>query len=342
MSLSALINKESFKKAFSRLFLNYKFINRFFYTQTRNRLSVLMYHRVTKTPKCIHSRQSGMFIEDKMFEKQIEYLMAHYSIISLKDLQEFIENGTALPSHPLLITFDDGYRDNYLYALPILKKRNLPAIIFAATGYIDRQLIPWRERYYRLIEELSVQDIVQAIKDSGIICPKKSCVSEDTLHHWFVNLTEDQRNALWPILEHEAQIDPVEYENLFCSWEELRAMDQAGFSVEDHTISHPELPELCDELIKDEIVASKEMIEAKLDKTVTAVAYPFGIYDHRVLSKIDELGIVFSFTTCSGLTRFKEIKANRLSIPRNGQSLDDTFEIFAFKASGAWKYLKKS
>lgn len=335
------ITKGAIKKTITHYCFTNLFFHRFFYRQTKTRLCVLMYHRITVTPESVHPRQSGSFVSEKMFQRHVDYLMAHYSIISIEDLVQFVRQGTPLPPHPVLITFDDGYRDVYLYALPILKKQNLPAVMFASTGFINRQYIPWRDRYYRIIEKLTVQEIVHTIAQSGIVTIEKNILSEDELYQLFFYLHEKIRENLMPVLEEKAGIDPSEYDRLFCSWKDLIAMERAGLSVESHTVSHPDMPDISDDQIKKEVTASKQLIEEKLSKNVFAFAYPFGGYDNHITPQMDDLDILFSFTVEYGLVNYDELLDRRHSICRNGQSLDDNFEIFRLKATGGWRYFDK-
>ena len=94
-------------------------------------LSVLYYHRVTDI--C----QDGMTSGVEAFEEQIRFLKKHYQILSASELESYLnQNENYKRKNCVLITFDDGYEDNYINALPILKKYNCPAIFFISTSYI--------------------------------------------------------------------------------------------------------------------------------------------------------------------------------------------------------------
>ncbi|MBN2284805.1 MAG: polysaccharide deacetylase family protein [Tissierellales bacterium] len=98
-------------------------------------LSVLYYHRVSDI--C----QDGMTIGIDDFEKQIRFLKRQYNIISGDDLRQYMDimNGRLIPKKMVLVTFDDGYEDNYTNALPILIKYTCPAIFFVSTGLIGNE-----------------------------------------------------------------------------------------------------------------------------------------------------------------------------------------------------------
>ena len=77
------------------------------------------------------------------FEEVIKYLSNHYTFVSIHEALRILE-GTMQARKPLLITFDDGYMDNYTDAFPILKKYSVPAIIFLATDFVDGKMWIWQ------------------------------------------------------------------------------------------------------------------------------------------------------------------------------------------------------
>ncbi len=113
------------------------------------RVPVLMYHKVSPGEK------EKYRVSPERFNSQIAYLFKKgYQTISPNELLGFIREGKALPKRPLLITFDDGYRDNFTYAYPILKRYRFQATIFLVTQYIgkknewsggDEEILSWEE-----------------------------------------------------------------------------------------------------------------------------------------------------------------------------------------------------
>lgn len=107
-------------------------------------IPVLNYHQVNPVEK------SPLTVPLDNFAAQIEYLDANgYTTISPEELHDFLVNGTQLPDKPVLITFDDGYADNYEYAYPILKEHNMKASIFLVSDYMERfdNYLNWKQVY---------------------------------------------------------------------------------------------------------------------------------------------------------------------------------------------------
>ena len=90
------------------------------------RLAVIMYHGLIDDT----SKQNKYFIDPKYFEQDLEYLTQNgYHTIFASDLINCFEKGIPLPENPVMLTFDDGYYNNYTFAYPLLKKYNCKAVI---------------------------------------------------------------------------------------------------------------------------------------------------------------------------------------------------------------------
>jgi len=103
-------------------------------------VTILAYHRV------FPDKRGSLAVTPENFEYQLtSFLQKGYSAITLKDLYEnYLKMGKAIPPRTLVITFDDGYKDNYAYAFPILRKLKVPATIFLAADYIGKEVtFPW-------------------------------------------------------------------------------------------------------------------------------------------------------------------------------------------------------
>lgn len=104
------------------------------------------------------------------FESQMRYLSEEYNPISLETAAQHIQDGTSLPSRAIVVTFDDGYRDNYENAYPIVKKYNIPATVFLTTGFVGTGELPaWERGHYAGEKPLMLSwKQVREMSDSGI------------------------------------------------------------------------------------------------------------------------------------------------------------------------------
>lgn len=97
-----------------------------------------MYHYISASPSAQDRIRVGLSVPPEMFEAQLKLLSDNgYTTISLRDLYEFLAVGKALPDKPIILTFDDGYLDNYTNAFPILQKYGMVGTFFVLTGPAD-------------------------------------------------------------------------------------------------------------------------------------------------------------------------------------------------------------
>ncbi|MBI3813684.1 MAG: polysaccharide deacetylase family protein, partial [Nitrospinae bacterium] len=153
----------------------------------------LAYHRVSD------DRDESVSASIENFSKQISFLIKHFSIIPLARLIESIENKEPLPLNPVVITFDDGYKDVFINAYPVLKKYNLPATVFITTDYIEEKDLPYNpplpygERVgacprsiYRGVRGMSWDDIQEMANNNILIG------SHTISHPALSNLSDDE------------------------------------------------------------------------------------------------------------------------------------------------------
>lgn len=115
---------------------------------------VLMYHSIGEPLK----EESLLDVSEDAFQKQMSFLRdGGYHVVSLLDLADLISRNKAIPFKTVVITFDDGFENNYTKAYPILKKYNFPATIFMITGYIGRQKEMLGHRYGFLNKEMLLE-----------------------------------------------------------------------------------------------------------------------------------------------------------------------------------------
>jgi peptidoglycan/xylan/chitin deacetylase (PgdA/CDA1 family) len=100
---------------------------------------ILMYHHIAVAGPNADAVRRDLSVSPAAFEAQMAYLTSHgYHTVSLLDLLEYLQGGQALPARPIILTFDDGYDDNYTYAYPILRRYGLQGTFFIITGLVGR------------------------------------------------------------------------------------------------------------------------------------------------------------------------------------------------------------
>src|SRR5262252_433736 len=118
-------------------------------------ITVLTYHRVGPGPSVSRIDANVVTVSAEVFDRQLDFVKQHFDIVTVEDIVAAIDGGVTLPPSPLLITFDDGYRDNFDVALPLLRKHRLSATFFVATRFVDERRLFWWDRINYLLKASS-------------------------------------------------------------------------------------------------------------------------------------------------------------------------------------------
>jgi len=240
---------------------------------------IILYHRISNNPNYYNQLNVSTF----NFENHIRYLSENFEIISLQDLLKSKESGN-IPPKSIVITFDDGYADNFHNAKGILEKYSAPATFFVSTGNIDTKELFW----WDLIE-------------LGLFTNKKSSVE--------VHLNLHQKNYLWKLSREPFDINSFinisdflktlnssdlrsatdqlkkqfildksvfEYYRCLTSDEIKEIAKSALFEIGSHTSAHTSLAAETDNEQIFQIKNPKELLEKIIGKGVRSFSYPFG------------------------------------------------------------------
>lgn len=283
-------------------------------TSAQRLVFILMYHRVDyKTPPfyCVVH-------EPGVFEKQIIFLKKYFNIIGFEDIGGI---DARCKKDFVIITFDDGYRDNYMRAFPILKKHQVPATVFLATGFISTNDLLWYDKLAWILNRCT------SVPGTGTLV--KNGIEQDLIRDLagYFNASAAGRakylNALalkLRLLPQKKQDDilcalskachvcswPDDQERAMLSWDEVREMSKYKISFGAHTRSHPALSLLSLSEARTEIEGSKRDIEEKIQKPVSSFAYPYGKtedYNDGIVQLVKGSGYKYACTTNSGSER---------------------------------------
>jgi len=124
-----------------------------FKTRLRGRVVILAYHRVlTQKDLAAHFVQPGMYVLADVFESQMRFVREHFCLLSIGELfQRWKSGGLDERSRYCVITFDDGWLDNYVYAYPVLRRLGIPATIFLPTRFVGTDEWFWPDKLAYLL-----------------------------------------------------------------------------------------------------------------------------------------------------------------------------------------------
>ncbi len=263
----------------------------------RRDVCVLGLHRVLSEEERRRSNSApAMVVSETTFEKVLEYLHHHFRFILLDAL--LLPDGMdATGKKPFCaITFDDGWRDTYSNAFPLLKKYGTPATVLVTTGAVGTKGGFWIERLRR----------------SGIPAEAKEALPRElgpepdvsVVVEWLKHMPIEQRERhLRRILGPEAGDGKSGENDAMLTWSQVAEMSREGVEIGAHTVNHPLLVYEDNETVERELEESKRAIEERLRKPVRAFAYPNGDWDERVRSGVVRAGYLCAFTTRTGWFR---------------------------------------
>jgi peptidoglycan/xylan/chitin deacetylase (PgdA/CDA1 family) len=265
-----------------------------------------------------------MTVSTTEFEWQLRYLRRHYTPISLQQFTNWYFGAASRPRNPVMITFDDGHSNNLNFALPILKKFDVPAVCFAVAGFLGTTTLTWFEDAYM---RLMFSPAAAWSTANGEHWPlaneeqrRRACGRFFTLSR---NLNNGALAKELELLRSQLPVPPLNgnfpgrFE--FLSREQLRRLQQNGVEIGAHTIRHPILAGLSGEEAKTEIANSKRELESALGGKVCAFAYPFGAprldFTDREREYARQCGFVLAFAGEGG---FASRASDPFCIPRIG------------------------
>ncbi|MCJ7571143.1 MAG: polysaccharide deacetylase family protein [Candidatus Thermoplasmatota archaeon] len=307
-------------------------------SNVRLQVAIIIYHHIgNKKDDYLLNR-----INTSDFEKQMRYLQETHEIITFEKLTQAITEKKSLPKRAAIITFDDGYKDNYTEAFPILKKYKIPATIFLTTGHIETNEIFWWNKIGYILCNTKLKKI--ELEDLGDISPpsiENISYSLRMIYQKFKKIPEDKKNKLINLLIQKSDIKIPKGLNkdLMMSWDNIREMNENGIDFGAHTVTHPILTNLSLDQAKLEIVESKKIIEKRLNKTITTFCYPNGFandYNSDIIKILKDNGFICSVTA---IPKMVTMKSDLFELGRLPPGYD--YKSFKFCISGLYSVLNK-
>ncbi len=298
------------------------------------RLVVLCYHRIRPDDDGFSTAfDPGVFGPTAgEFEEQLVWLRDHARVVGEPGLVE-LARSTAVPRDPCVaVTFDDGYRDNFTLARPVLERLGVPAIFFIPTSLVERREVGWWDVAAYLIWRTRRP----AITFEG----RALSVGEDRsrLVRWIQKRIQGREAALVPTLLAElsaacdvAPPDASLQDAQLMTWEQIREMARGGLvSIGSHAQTHRALSMMSLDEQRRELVDSKRILEAKTGRPVRTLAYPHGrsadfTCETERLAREAGYELAFAFDSdrpgCSRIGALRPHRINRLEAPASMEML---------------------
>lgn len=295
-----------------------------------NTVLVLNYHHVGNWRETEYDEE--LFSADgEQFHSQVQVLKKRGGVVSLEEALSLLLTRRAFKGTAVLITFDDGYLDNYTLAFPILKNAGLPATFFLATSFIGSSNLPWWDEIAFLVRHCQFPAIQLDYPNSRNL--SLGTGRRETAIRELVTLYKrcsDPSRLLAQVRDRcEVRFDSIAAERLFLDWNEAREMAAAGMDIGAHTHTHRNVGRLSLDDQLDELRISRERLEAGLARRVDVMAYPYGARDsfnRDTYIALERLGYRAAFSYYGGINRPGAV--DRYNLARCGVAHPVTIERF--------------
>ena len=280
-------------------------------------VTILLYHRIS-----LNNNNSflGNVISQEIFRKQLLKINKDYSIISMNELNNQLKTNKYKKKKQIVITFDDGYSDNYKIAYPLLKELGIPATFFIPTSYISSNNLLWDCRLQNIFQNNKniCKKIINGRNHNLSLIAKKF---ENNLIWYFINLLKIQdfeniSKYLDNLISNYDLIDNSYDEDLCMTWENINAMLGENIEFGSHGRQHLSLANRNKTFLYDEIIVSKNDIINNTKSKCNYFSFPFGSikdFDKFSLNFIrsNNYDLVFSNIQGTNKSLFNNITFNR-------------------------------
>jgi len=300
---------------------------------------ILLYHRVSQ----LALDPQWLSVTPQQFAEHLEVLKRHYQLWTLLDLQRRLRVGT-LPRRAVVITFDDGYRDNLYEAKPVLERYDAPATVFVTTGNIDGLREFWWDELETLVLEapvlpnpltIRVKDKIHSWEWDGgetdrtasndqrwNVAMNSSPTPRHKVYRELVavlrEVEETARNsALQDLSRLTGVLRRVRDTHRSLRPEEIaRLSDEGLVHVGAHSVTHSVLALQPPEVQRQEVVGSKNRLEEILGKPVLTFAYPFGTHTDYTPDTVAIVRQAGFHCACSNFLGIVERNSDVFQLPR--------------------------
>lgn len=271
-------------------------------------------HRVTDDDEgCLQGLRPSWLAE------QLDYLSRHYHFISLSKLIDYYERRESIPPNSVVMTFDDGFRDNFTNAYPILQQYHVPATVFLATGCVSSGDLPWPQQVGYLFQKTKVDRLCHVMTQKIPVIlksPRDRNAARATVMKVLGHMPRVERERSVAELSELLQVGIPRDRML--TWDQVKTMQSGGIEFGAHSFSHPWMPLLSLEEARWEMEASLQDIQRHCGGIRHPFAFPAGSRTPDLVKLAISVGFRSVFQTHRNL-RVNQIGVNdQFSLSRMG------------------------
>lgn len=271
----------------------------------KNGAIILYGHRVAEDDEgCLQGLKPSWLTE------HLDYLSRHYQFLSLSNILDCYERHQSIPSNSVVITFDDGFRDNFTNAYPILQRYHVPATVFLATGCVSSGELPWPQQVGYLFQKTKVDRLCHiTTKEISVTLksPRDRNFARTTVRKVLGHMPRVERERSIVELSGLLQVDIPRDRML--TWDQVKTMQNGGIEFGAHSFSHPWMALLSPEEARGEMETSLHDIQNRCGIKRPPFVFPAGSFTPDLVKMAISVGFRCVFQSHSSV-RVNQIGVN--------------------------------
>jgi peptidoglycan/xylan/chitin deacetylase (PgdA/CDA1 family) len=275
-------------------------------------LLILLYHGVTEAVSQGIENASGKHIRAETFRRQMTFVAENCTILSLPDIVALHDAGEPYPPRSVAITFDDGFRNNFTVAAPILDGLGVPATFYICAGIVDTDLMFWvdeLEDCFNRCEAPMVRLALDAEEQAySLDGPEQRLATLNMVKAFCKRVDASSRERVVQSAIKATRMTPdcaaaANYEKI--TWRQLREMAANQlFTIGGHTLYYEIMTAQSAERMRLDLSATLDLLDYNLDQKTRHFSYPEGQpehYDDTVIDALKRRGVICSPSAICGL-----------------------------------------
>lgn len=327
--------------------------SRHYLNRLRGKIVILNYHRVLPEAVLVRTPviQPGMYVSADAFAQQIRFLRESFEILPFAELlTRWHQNDWDSAKRYCVITFDDGWLDNFVYAFPMLRQSQIPATIFLPTAVVGTRQWFWSDRLAYLLAyclsgaagEAGLRFLRDMRDECPWLRPLPRTITRDidaTIEACKTQAAEEMET----LLAKGSQALGIEYPNerVFLDWTEVAEMSKHNITFGSHSCTHRLLTSLSVGKIQKELTDSLCTLKSNSINFVPVLAYPNGNYSPQIVDEVKRAGYRAAVTTRFGFEQSSPNDVFELKRVGIHHDVTATLPLFTFHIAGGNQFLAK-
>jgi peptidoglycan/xylan/chitin deacetylase (PgdA/CDA1 family) len=241
-------------------------------------LTVLCYHRILDRGDDFSFDEDLVSASPAQFDRELAFIARNWRVINFQMLRDHLAREGRFPDRALIITFDDGYLDNYEVAYPLLRKHGLTAVMFVTASFMGEQKLFWWDRLACAAKtaakrSATIEDPIRFSIDLDSF-PSRQDAARHLIHTAKTLSEEDKERFIKRLAAKLEAAFVVSDAGMTMNWDHLRDMTAGGIEIGAHSVSHPIFSNIDGDLLAREVSQSKSLIEQELGREVISFGAP--------------------------------------------------------------------